>query len=74
MDGEIKNIDFGIFDLGKVRSLEDYERFAGVRFKDRAVQQYTLDQKLAPNPIIEDSVEYEKSWIHVFKFYRYACR
>jgi hypothetical protein len=68
MDGEIKNIDFGIFDLGKVRSLEDYERFAGVRFKDRAVQQYTLDQKLAPNPIIEDSVEYEKSWIHVFKF------
>lgn len=68
MDGESKNIDFDIFDFGKVRSLEDYEKFAGVRFKDRAVQQYTLDQKIAPNPHIEDPVEYEKSWVHVFKF------
>jgi hypothetical protein len=68
MDGELKNIDFGIFDLGKVRSLEQYERFAGVRFKDRAVQQYTLDQKIAPNPEFESEAEYEKSWIHVFKY------
>jgi len=68
MDGETKNIDFGVYDFGKVRTLQDYEKFAGVRFSDRAVQQYTLDQKIAPNPGITDPVEYDKSWLHIFKF------
>ena len=60
MDGEIKDIDFGVFDFGNVRTLEDYEKYAGLSFKKRGVQQYTLDNKLAPNPIISDPIEYEE--------------
>lgn len=67
MDGEKKDVKFGRYDFGKVRSLQDYERYAGVCFKKRAVQRYTLDNKIAPNPIIEDPEEYEKSFLSIFK-------
>jgi glycosyltransferase involved in cell wall biosynthesis len=66
MDGEIKDIDFGIYDFGKVRSLLDYEKYSGLSFKRRAVQKYTLDNNLAPNPILSDE-EFEKSFTSIFK-------
>lgn len=66
MDGLKKDIDFGIYDFGKVRSLEDYERYAGLSFKRRAVQKYTLDNKLAPNPPLYGE-EFEKSFTSIFK-------
>jgi hypothetical protein len=66
MDGRVKDIDFGIYDFGKVRTLEDYERYSGLSFKRRAVQQYTMDNKLAPNPILYGE-EYEKSFVRIFK-------
>lgn len=66
MDGEVKDIDFGIYDFGKVRSLLDYEKYSGLSFKRRAVQKYTLDNNLAPNPILSDE-EFEKSFTIVFK-------
>lgn len=66
MDGEVKDIDFGIYDFGKVRSLLDYEKYSGLSFKKRAVQKYTLDNNLAPNPILGDE-EFEKSFTSVFK-------
>ena len=50
MDGLVKDIDFGIYDFGTERTLEDYERYAGLSFKKRAVQQYTIDNNYAPNP------------------------
>jgi len=68
MDGEVYNEEeFGPYGRGKVRSIEDYEKFSGLSFKRRSVQQYTLDKKLPPNPIIEDPEEYEKSFVRVFK-------
>ena len=67
MDGEKRDIDFGLYGFGPTRTLEDYERYAGVCFKKRAVQRYTLDNNLAPNPIIEDPQEYEKSFLSIFK-------
>ena len=66
MDGEVKDIDFGPYDFGKVRSLEDYERYAGISFKRRSVQQYTLDKKIPPNPLLYGD-EYEKSFVKMFK-------
>jgi hypothetical protein len=66
MDGEVKDIDFGIYDFGKVRTLEDYEKYAGISFKKRGVQQYTLDFKLPPNPVLSNE-EYEKSFLTIFK-------
>ena len=66
MDGETKDIDFGVYDFGKVRSLLDYEKYSGLSFKKRAVQKYTLDNNLAPNPILSDE-EFEQSFTSIFK-------
>lgn len=66
MDGLVKDIDFGIYDFGKVRTLQDYERYAGISFKKRAVQKYTLDNNLAPNPPLFGE-EFEKSFLQIFK-------
>jgi len=67
MDNEIQNIDFGIYGFGSVRTLDEYERYAGISFKRRAVQQYTVDNKLPPNPQYTSNEEYEKSWLYIFK-------
>jgi hypothetical protein len=67
VDGYVNDIDFGQFGLGNVKTVEDYERYAGIYFKTRGIQQYTLDNKLPPNPVIEDQNEYLKSFINVFK-------
>lgn len=67
MDGEVQDIDFGRYGWGPVRTLEDYERYSGISFKKRAVQQHTIDNKYPPNPVIEDKEEYEKSFLRIFK-------
>lgn len=64
MDGEVKDIDFGIYDFGKIRTLQDYEKYAGISFKLRGVQQYTLDGKLPPNPPVDN---WEASICSIFK-------
>jgi len=66
MDGLEKDIDFGVYDFGKVRTLEDYERYAGVSFKKRAVQKFTLDNNIAPNPPLYGE-EFDASFLKIFK-------
>jgi len=66
MDGEVKDIDFGVYDFGTVRTLRDYEKYAGISFKRRAVQKYTLENNLAPNPELNDE-EFESSFLSIFK-------
>jgi len=66
MDGEVRTEEFGKYDFGKVRSLADYEKFSGISFKRRSVQQWTLDHKDPPNPIFEGE-EYEKSFVSMFR-------
>jgi hypothetical protein len=68
MDGEKKDIDFGVYDFGTVRTLKDYEKYSGLCFKKRAVQRYTLDNNLAPNPYtFKTEKEYEASFLRIFK-------
>ena len=69
MDGEIFNPEeFGDFGFGNERTLRDYERYAGILFSKRAVQQYTLDKKYPPNPdIYENDEEWMNSFSSVFK-------
>jgi hypothetical protein len=67
MDNEPDDIDFGPYGLGNVRTLKDYERYAGVRFSNRSLQKHTLDHLNPPNPIIENEEEYENSFLQVFK-------
>ena len=66
MDGLAKDIDFGVYDFGTVRTLEDYERYAGVSFNKRAVQKYTLDNNIAPNPPMYGD-DFDKSFLKIFK-------
>jgi hypothetical protein len=66
MDGEVRTEEFGKYDFGKVRSLADYEKFSGISFKRRSVQQYTLDHKDPPNPILKGKA-YEKSFVSMFR-------
>jgi len=67
MDNLPRDIDFGIYDFGKVRTLEQYEKFAGISFKKRAAQRYTLENKLPPNPVLSDQ-EYENSFTRSFTY------
>ena len=67
IDGESYDSDeerYGKYGLGRIRKIEDWERYAGIRLRDRAVQSWTLENKLAPNPILED---YENSFHQKFK-------
>jgi glycosyltransferase involved in cell wall biosynthesis len=67
MDGEVKDEDFGVYDFGTERTLSEYESYAGISFKKRGVQKYTLDNNLAPNPFINNMEEYENSFSTIFK-------
>ncbi len=52
IDGERDDTeDFGEFGFGTERTLAEYEQYAGIRFSDRSVQQYTLDHKEPPSPV-----------------------
>lgn len=68
MDGEIFNPnDFGIYGFGTERTLEDFEKYAGIKFNIRGVQQYTLDKKYPPNPSYDNDEDYVKSFSSIFK-------
>lgn len=66
MDGLPQDIDFGIYGFGDKRTLEDYERYAGISFKKRGVQRYTLENNIAPNPPLYGQ-EFEDSFMKIFK-------
>jgi hypothetical protein len=61
IDGE----DFGQYGFGNVRTLADYEAYAGVCFFDRSVQQSTLEHKTPPNPSDEPYLRIFKHCIDV---------
>lgn len=59
---EDNGYDLTGYDLGTARTIEDYETYAGVNFKTRSVQKYTLDNQYPPNQI--DS-PWSKSFYHL---------
>ena len=63
MDGEKQEGHDGIYGFGKERTLRDYERYSGLLFNKRAIQQYTIDKKYPPNPY---DYENEEAWINSF--------
>lgn len=68
MDGEINDLDFGVYGFGTERTLTDYEIYSGLRFSRRAVQQYTLDKHYPPNPTVyKTEEEWEDSFATIFK-------
>tara|TARA_Y100000361_G_scaffold153907_1_gene177206 strand:+ start:9737 stop:10999 length:1263 start_codon:yes stop_codon:yes gene_type:complete len=66
MDGTRRQ-NFPKYGFGKVRSLKDYEIYSGISFKDRRIQQHTLDRKVPPTPFKSKS-EYENNFVSKFKY------
>jgi hypothetical protein len=64
---EDNGFDLTSYDLGTVRTLRDYEKYAGIHFKKKSFQKWTSDRKFPPNPLINDEDEWEKSFM--FSFY-----
>ncbi len=67
VDDDKADYDFGQYGFGTVRTLEDYEEYAGISFKDRAVQKYTLMKFDPPNPIYRTQEAYDASYKNVFR-------
>ena len=55
------------YDLGNARTIQDYERYAGVHFKTRSISKYTSANKLPPNPPAES----EEQWQANLEFSNY---
>ena len=62
-----EGIDLIGYDLGTVRTLADYEAYAGVNFKEKSVQKYTLDNSYPPTSA--DS-PWSKSFYHLVTVHR----
>jgi glycosyltransferase involved in cell wall biosynthesis len=62
MDGE-EPMDHGIYGFGPERTLRDYERYSGLLFSRRAIQQETIDKKYPPNTY---NYESEEEWLESF--------
>ena len=64
------NLDFGKFGFGSERTLEDYERYAGIKFDRRGVMQYTWPEyKEAPTPNYVDNPDVyptKEDWLNGF--------
>jgi hypothetical protein len=68
MDGETQEGHDGPFGFGTERTLKDYEKYSGLLFENRAVQQYTLDKNYPPNPYkYETEEDWKKDFAQVFK-------
>lgn len=68
VDGESLDGDLGIYGFGSERTIKDYEKYAGIKFSNRSVQQYTLDKKYPPNPYsFKNEKEWEDSFLSIFK-------
>lgn len=64
-----ESIDFREYGLGKIRTLRDYEKYAGILFSQRSVQNYTLDKNYPPNPYdYESEQDWIKSFVNRFKY------
>jgi hypothetical protein len=57
---EAGEVDFGPYGFGRARTLAEYERYAGLNFRLRLVQPYTLRNAPPPNPEIYAT---DEEWI-----------
>lgn len=68
MDGEKIDVYFGPYGFGSKRTLRDYEKYAGILFSKRAVQQETIDNVEPPNTYDYDTEEeWRSSFCSLFK-------
>jgi hypothetical protein len=68
VDGEDPNqIDWGRYGIGKVRTLHDFERYAGVEFKTRKFHKDLIHDKPAPIQYTSEDI-FQSELVSIFKF------
>jgi len=69
MDGEKRDIDFGKYGFGNVRSLRDYEKYSGLSFSKRAIQKRVQDHYAPPDPETSNlsDEEFDSKLMSIFK-------
>jgi hypothetical protein len=67
VDGETFDGDYSEW-FGTERTIRDYEKYAGIMFETRGIQQETIDKKYPPNTYnFENEEEWKKSFSTIFK-------
>ena len=67
VDGEIYDGDYSEW-FGTERTIRDYEKYAGLIFETRGIQQETIDKKYPPNTYnFETEEEWKNSFSTIFK-------
>lgn len=64
---EDNGYDLTGFDIGSVRTVHDYEKYAGFDFKNHRVQRYTLQNQFPPNPYTNED-DWENGFAKSFYF------
>lgn len=67
MDGEVQEGHDGPYGFGKERTLRDYEKYAGILFSKRSIQEETLKFLPPPNPTYDSEEEWLASFSRVFR-------
>ena len=70
VDGVEQEGHDGLYGFGPVRTLRDYEKYAGIHFAKRAVQQWTIEKK---NPPVKEEYETEEEWEKSFSIIFRHC-
>lgn len=70
VDGVEQEGHDGLYGFGPVRTLRDYEKYAGIHFAKRAVQQWTIDKK---NPPVKGEYKTEEEWENSFSIIFRHC-
>jgi hypothetical protein len=66
-DESREGLDFVCYDLGKERTVAEFERHVGIDFKGKRIHKHTLNHGLLPVPYINNE-EWEKQLINRFKY------
>jgi glycosyltransferase involved in cell wall biosynthesis len=72
MDNETNDIDFGKYGFGKKRTLREYEKYSGLCFSKRAIQQRVLDHKAPLDPSITKNISDEEFDISLTKIFKHC--
>jgi len=56
------------YELGTVRTVRDYEKYAGIHFKRKSFQKHTTMNLFPPNPQFETEEEWENSFMRSFYY------
>ena len=68
MDGEKQEGHDGKYGLGNVRTLMDYEKYAGLLFEKRLAHPETINKKYPPNTEYDTEEEWLNSFLKEFKY------